>query len=149
MHKKIKTIQEAQDALDAAYTRKKELEIRLDELNKELSSVKKEHTALTGCGWSRHNGGIEDLINDLETAKLYHKHTTECAPVFWVDDKPPYFHLDEPIPYVITSVGKKQIRVSQAGSNRYDTYTHDGKPVAGYSCQIDIARTFPNGLPVK
>lgn len=84
------------------------------------------------CDRKRELAVIERLIAD-----------EQATPV--VFSKQNYWDRDD---YIVDRVTAKQIYVRAKGQSYSTIYLHNGLPVGGYNRRIDIAKTFPDGLPV-
>ena len=139
------TVEQARDNLSALLAEKTALTAEFAELSKRLAAVESRLRQLDGA-W-RTAGEIRDARNKLDEAERLAADAGKVV-VQWA--VAPTRWGKQHNPYVVEKVTAKRITIREAGESQVDHFRHDGASGKSYiDWRIDIAKTFPNGLPIK
>jgi hypothetical protein len=139
-------IEEAKAKLDSLLAEERSLRKERDAIEARASEIigRLSELAPSFGGWGEIRAAKEALANaerDEADAKL---------PTVVFVGSPPWSHGKEGGRWVVDKVTPKRIFIREAGSTVDKQYLHDGTEPGSYQgSKIDIAKTFPNGLPVK
>lgn len=117
---------------------------KIRSLEQQLKDAKEQREKIVKHDWYGQRCGGQLMQAERELATVEKLIADEQAtPVVFTEER----KWDD-TEYIVDRVTAKQIYVRAKGQSYSTIYLHNGLPVGGYNRRIDIAKTFPDGLPV-